>query len=1263
MSTIFGREMKEYYRSSLLIFVLLLSVKVAYSQPSVSFMNKDTSAYPLIKAEVFFFNNSFVPDLSVTKNDIVIKENGQDIPLKTYNCPSLSPYRNLSLVLSFDLATDTSGAGQSNFQLAKSACRSIIQKINIDNTECAATSFDIFSYLNCDYTNDRTKLLNSIDKITHQSASAYNASFLSKPAGSLEIASLGNYPKSIIVISDRIGYVDVDSVVNFAKKISAKIFWIKIDGKLTNEIKNISLLTGGFYFENIIDEDDLNKAINHILSMSYGYQPCEISWESISNCDSIKLVTVETHKYPANDEFFYYAPMADMPRLMLDPPYLGYSAVMPGFTRDLPVRMKAVNSDIIVNQFRIMPPFSIVAGDVSGNELRIKKGEEHTVTVRFSPQDSAMVYTMLDIVGNACYGRHVIITGGFPNVPPKQRTLSLDAPSCDETLIIGDTFLIQWSGLLPGDVVQLEYSIDGGNSWDPIANDVTGLVYKWEVPNLPTKECLIRVIQLWPNNVGETLNFYHKGGVNSARFSSRPSEYIITASRDKLAQVWNANTGWLLCELKGHDANVNWANFDQSGEYAVTASDDKTVKVWKFNSDYSNAELIHTLTGHRSFVKAANFSFNGQSIVSAGSDGMVIVWDRETGKALDTLADDPGTQQWYASYSPSGNKIITSGSKGRAVVYNAYSGNSERVFSTGNSGETINFVTYSPNEKYICTATTFGKATVWDTNSGDTLFSVDHTDDDSRFPTLTCADFSFSGDFLLTSSFNHTARMWDAATGKLIMPMVEHTGPVQSIMFNFDASRILTASMDSVAKVWNLDKRDLQGDTTDCLLTIGSPRIASKNIDFGPVLLDEVKDSLITDFIVNLSDFQFTIKEIKILGANPNDFTIKNGFAPYKIDTASSASCLISFQPLAIGDRKAIVRIIIPLDTIEIELKGKGIEPGLALASKYIDFGKVQIGDIADTTLSMIVQNRSSINNIKIKSIYISGPDFLHFSILEGNNPIELKPGQSTSMRLRFLPEYLERTSSGISIEYDAPGSPATIYLIGEGISPVIDTITLAVGSVNAAPGSIIEVPVYVKSLANNKYKQNISGFTGDMTFNASLLEPLDTQYPSRINDNFRTIRLELPSEFSDDSVLTTLRFRAALGNAQSTELKLSNTAPIGTAKVVIYEKSGVFSLDGVCFEGGKRLLEMDARFSLHQNKPNPVETSAIIEFDAGEPGSHRVFVADMLGNTVKVLLNQNILPGSYTLVFHSAGLPAGRYFYILQTPSQMFTRTLEIVR
>ncbi len=1252
--------MKYIYTFVLTAVIILSAGNELFSASSVSTVKVDAASFPDVYAEIFFFNDGYVPE-SPDKSTVILKENGIPLNINDLTCPGQSPAANVSITIAFDLAANSSGT-MSNFTLAQSTAAALIELLEKNTSECALTSFDIFSYLSCDYTSDKNKLLTSVNKLQSRDGSSYDAGFLSEPAGALKIAAMGKYEKSIVVITDGTGYASIDSIINTAKAENIKIFWLKIGGPVIGGLRRIAEETGGFWFDRIDSGEEINAAVNHVLAMAYGYKPCTLRWMNNFNCDSTKTMTVEVPDYPAQTQFSYPAPIEDMPRLELDPPYLGYSAVLPGFTRELDVRMKAVNGDISINEFRIMPPFSVTAGDVpQGEELIIPEGGEHTITIEFAPADSAMVYTVLDIDGNACYGRYVIITGGFPNVAPKQRTLNLDSPLCGETLIIGDTTHVRWSGLLPGDVVQLEYSTDGGMAWDTIVNDITGLEYPWEVPNIPTDSCLVRVVQLWPNNVGETLNFFHKNGVNSARFNKN-GDLIITACKDQTARVWNSNTGWLLCEMEGHTANVNWANFDRNYEYAVTASDDKTLKVWKFDNEHTEAELLHTLTGHRNFVRCANFNHDGKKIISAGADGMVIIWDRDSGAAIDTIVDDGFLPQWFVSYSPSGNKIVTAGYAGRAVMYNMTDGSVARVFSTGKN-EALTFAAFSPQEDRICATGWFGKGTVWDTQTGDTLFTINHTDSTSYLPAVTSADFNFSGEFLLTSCVNNTARMWNAHNGKLIMPLVEHTGSVQTAMFNFDASRILTASMDSTAKVWNLDKRDLQSDSTDCLISIDSPVIESMDIEFGDILLDEVKDSLVTNFIINKSDFPFNVKKIEISGEHAADFTLKSGFAPYLIDSAGTASAKISFHPRQTGKRNAVIRIIIPLDTIEKKLTGTGIEPGLTLISNYIDFKQVQVGDFKDTTLEMIVQNRSVSNDISIDSIFISGPDMVHFSILEGSGDVMLRPGQSHEMSLRFMPESFERISSGITFEYDAVGSPSTIYLFGEGIPQIIDTLTLAVGEIRAEPGRIIEIPVFVKNLDRSGYSQHIGGFKADLSFNVSMLEPIDNDFESSISENTRTLKLILPSEFDADSVLARVKFKTALGNAEQTKLILSNSAPIGKAKVNLFEQPGVFSLEGLCNEGGIRLLEMDARFSLYQNKPNPVETSSIIEFEAGEPGLYRLFVSDLLGNTVKILLNRNLAKGKYSVTFNAGGLPSGTYYYTLQTPSQIFTRRLEVSR
>ena len=56
--------------------------------------------------------------------------------------------------------------------------------------------------------------------------------------------------------------------------------------------------------------------------------------------------------------------------------------------------------------------------------------------------------------------------------------------------------------------------------------------------------------------------------------------------------------------------------------------------------------------------------------------------------------------------------------------------------------------------------------------------------------------------WILTASADNAAKLWDAASGKLIASFVHHDN-IRSAAFSSDGARILTASLDKTAKVWD----------------------------------------------------------------------------------------------------------------------------------------------------------------------------------------------------------------------------------------------------------------------------------------------------------------------------------------------------------------------------------------------------------------------------------------------------------------------------
>jgi WD40 repeat protein len=68
---------------------------------------------------------------------------------------------------------------------------------------------------------------------------------------------------------------------------------------------------------------------------------------------------------------------------------------------------------------------------------------------------------------------------------------------------------------------------------------------------------------------------------------------------------------------------------------------------------------------------------------------------------------------------------------------------------------------------------------------------------------LTSAAFSRDGRRIVTASRDATAKVWDAATGTLVATLSGHGASVDSAAFSPDSSRIVTASIDHTARLWD----------------------------------------------------------------------------------------------------------------------------------------------------------------------------------------------------------------------------------------------------------------------------------------------------------------------------------------------------------------------------------------------------------------------------------------------------------------------------
>jgi WD40 repeat protein len=107
-------------------------------------------------------------------------------------------------------------------------------------------------------------------------------------------------------------------------------------------------------------------------------------------------------------------------------------------------------------------------------------------------------------------------------------------------------------------------------------------------------------------------------------------------------------------------------------------------------------------------------------------------------------------------------------------------------------------VTWSPDRKRLATASRDHTARVWDAASGKELLTLrGHTND------VMCVAWSPDGKRLATASLDQTAKVWDAESGKELLSLSGHSKDVMSVAWSPDGHWLATGSFDRTAKVWD----------------------------------------------------------------------------------------------------------------------------------------------------------------------------------------------------------------------------------------------------------------------------------------------------------------------------------------------------------------------------------------------------------------------------------------------------------------------------
>jgi hypothetical protein len=226
-------------------------------------------------------------------------------------------------------------------------------------------------------------------------------------------------------------------------------------------------------------------------------------------------------------------------------------------------------------------------------------------------------------------------------------------------------------------------------------------------------------------------------------------------------------------------------------------------------------------------------------------------------------------------------------------------------------------------------------------------------------------------------------------------------------------------------------------------------------------------------------------------------------------------------------------------------------------------------------------------------------------------------------------------------------------------IERIVATSTVSLPEIDTAPGEDVLITLRLPEQSNLEIF-GVTRFESRIRFNESMLVPVGSTPPGDLIGGERVITLS-GTYPSGSEMLAELRFVATLGNAYETPLVIDHFI-WDKPDVSITRIDGVLRM-AVCREGGERLFDARGRLALEPNHPNPFNSMTSLTYEIIERGYTELFVLDMLGRRVAALVNDELEPGRYRVLFDAVGLASGVYMAVLRTPTQVRVQRMKLVK
>ncbi len=201
--------------------------------------------------------------------------------------------------------------------------------------------------------------------------------------------------------------------------------------------------------------------------------------------------------------------------------------------------------------------------------------------------------------------------------------------------------------------------------------------------------------------------------------------------------------------------------------------------------------------------------------------------------------------------------------------------------------------------------------------------------------------------------------------------------------------------------------------------------VSPTTIEFGNVLVGRCSDDTTIE-IYSTGKSALSVDSATLVGNDPSQFKIVS-ITPQLVPPGDSIAITLKFCPDSlICPMNARLRVFTSAGPVIDTLLGCGVQPQMIIRPMVLDFGRIHIDNCKD---SFVVVSNPGKDPLTISAEDVGGPQFKVLDTL----PLIVSAGDSARLHLRFCPSDTILTIGYDSVQGDAPQSPITVILMGEG--------------------------------------------------------------------------------------------------------------------------------------------------------------------------------------------------------------------------------------